>query len=386
MLEYSMAKRGGNKKGFLKSEKPLAEPFLTALKEAWKNLYANEKENVIVLNNGVEFQECSDTSAEMQLDENKRTNAGEFAKIFHISPEAISGKSEDINSLAKLAAIPLMKSIECALNRDLLLEAEKKQYYFAYDTKELLKGEMRERFEAYKTALDANFMQIDEVRYAEDLEPLGLTWIKLGLQDVLYDPKTKQIYTPNTNQTSAVGSSSNRVKVTLDSRDGHGMDFSKIQPKTDEDVGENSLKSDENYGKIEARADKKVKYIKDKETGLFNGSEPSGDDKIKDLVSSTSPEDIPDRLINKPELFSSTNPKSLKNIFEDAGITTKPLSSGHHKNVKFEDGGGWKVNLGNEGLVMYHPKEGSHHKGAYYKVSTGKDGTKRYDLNGKEKE
>lgn len=48
-------------------------------------------------------------------------------------------------------------------------------------------------------------MQIDEVRYAENLEPLGLSWVKLGLQDVLYDPKTRRIYTPNTNQTSVMG-------------------------------------------------------------------------------------------------------------------------------------------------------------------------------------
>lgn len=103
-----------------------------------------------------------------------------------------------------MAAIPLMVSIQCALNRDFLLEKEKGVYYWAFDTKELLKGDMKERFDAYKTALDANFMQIDEVRYAEDLEPLGLSWVKLGLQDVLYDPKTKRIYTPNTNKTSTM--------------------------------------------------------------------------------------------------------------------------------------------------------------------------------------
>lgn len=45
-------------------------------------------------------------------------------------------------------------------------------------------------------------MGVDEVRYEEDMEPLGLTWIKLGLDTVLYDPKTKLIYTPNTNQVS----------------------------------------------------------------------------------------------------------------------------------------------------------------------------------------
>ncbi len=64
---------------------------------------------------------------------------------------------------------------------------------------------MKTRFEAYRTALDAHFMQPDEVRYAEDMPPLGFNWIKLGLQDVLYDPETKTIYTPNTNKTATMG-------------------------------------------------------------------------------------------------------------------------------------------------------------------------------------
>jgi len=161
----------------------------------------------MVLNKGIEFQETSNTSAEMQLNENKLTNAQEFAKMFHISTDVMAGKGteNDISSLARLAAIPLMTAIQCALNKDFLLEAEKGTLYWAFDTKELLKGDMKERFDAYKTALDANFMQIDEVRYAEDLEPLGLSWVKLGLQDVLYDPKTRRIYTPNTNRTSVMG-------------------------------------------------------------------------------------------------------------------------------------------------------------------------------------
>lgn len=128
-------------------------------------------------------------------------------KIFHISVNAIGGESADTATIAKLAAIPLMTAIQCALNRDLLLEKEKGRFYWAFDTKEMLKGDMKDRFEAYRTALEANFMQPDEVRVAEDMEPLGLNWIRLGLQDVLYDPKTKQIYTPNTNQTAVVGES-----------------------------------------------------------------------------------------------------------------------------------------------------------------------------------
>ena len=51
-------------------------------------------------------------------------------------------------------------------------------------------------------AIDSNFMQIDEVRYMEDLPALGINWVKLGLDSVLYDPKTKTIYTPNTDKTA----------------------------------------------------------------------------------------------------------------------------------------------------------------------------------------
>ena len=102
-------------------------------------------------------------------------------------------------------AIPVMRAIECALNRDILREKEQDALYWAFDTKELLKGSLRERMEAYKLAVDANIMQIDEIRFEEDLPALGLNWIKLGLDDVLYDPKTNTVYTPNTNQTAVMG-------------------------------------------------------------------------------------------------------------------------------------------------------------------------------------
>ena len=205
--ELYLVKKGGNKKGFLKSAKRLDADSLKNLKDGFSKMYSNNSDNVVVLNEGLDFQESSNTSVEMQLNENKRTNADEFSKIFHIAPGVMEGAASDkaVASLARLAAIPLMTAIQCALNRDLLRENEKGTLYFAFDTKELLKGDMQSRFAAYKTALDANFMQIDEVRYAEDMEPMGLSWIRLGLQDVLYDPKTRQIYTPNTNQTSTMG-------------------------------------------------------------------------------------------------------------------------------------------------------------------------------------
>lgn len=43
-------------------------------------------------------------------------------------------------------------------------------------------------------------MQLDEVRYEEGRNPLGLKFIRLGLDTVIYDPAAKTIYTPNTKE------------------------------------------------------------------------------------------------------------------------------------------------------------------------------------------
>ena len=59
MLKYQLmlVKGGGNKKGFIKSQRKLGQDEIDILKAAWQNLYANDQSNVVVLNNGLEFQE-----------------------------------------------------------------------------------------------------------------------------------------------------------------------------------------------------------------------------------------------------------------------------------------------------------------------------------------
>ena len=204
VFEETLVKKGGNKKGFIKAPSKLTQDAIDKLKEAWRKLYSNNSDNVVVLNNGLDFQEASNTSVEMQLNENKKSNSDEICKIFNIPVNIIKGtaSSQEYTNAFKMGVMPVLRVIECALNRELLLEKEKSSFYFAFDTKEMLKGDLKERFEAYKVAIDSNFLQIDEVRFMEDLPALGLDWIKLGLDSVLYDVKTGAIYTPNTNQLS----------------------------------------------------------------------------------------------------------------------------------------------------------------------------------------
>lgn len=205
--EAVISKTGGNKKGFLQSEHNLSEPAMDKLKMVWHDLYANNENNMMILNNGIKYVPSASTSVEMQLNENKRTNSELIAQIFKLSPNVLSGScsTQEYMSAVRTAVLPIVEQVQAALNRSLLTEEEKGTYYFALDTTELLKGDTLSRYQAYEIALRNGFLQLDEVRYMEDKKPLGFDFMKLGLNDVLYDPATKTVYTPNMNAIQKLG-------------------------------------------------------------------------------------------------------------------------------------------------------------------------------------
>lgn len=223
VYEKLLVSSGGNKKGFLTSENKLSAEMLSDLRQKWQDMYANTGNTMMILNKGISFHESSNTSVEMQLSENKIRNNELVCQIFGLSPEVISGRAgeEALASAVKGAVVPVIMAFEAALDRGLLLPSERDLMYFTFDTTELLKGDILKRYQAYKTGLECNVLQIDEARYKEDLPPLGLNWIKLGLQDVLYDPKTKTIYTPNMNQSMQM--SENKVNFGNDEVDNSGQ-------------------------------------------------------------------------------------------------------------------------------------------------------------------
>ena len=205
--ENTLTKTGGNKKGFLQADHRLSKQALDEVKVAWEELYANNANNMMVLNDGLKYVPSASTSVELQMNQNKTTNAAMIAQAAGLSPEIISGNANEQQYMSgiRTAVLPAVEEYQSSLNRALLLESEKKSMYFALDTAELLKGDTLSRYQAYAIGLQNNFLQIDEVRYMEDKPPLGFNYIKLGLQDVLLDPKTGQIYTPNTNQSATMG-------------------------------------------------------------------------------------------------------------------------------------------------------------------------------------
>lgn len=90
-----------------------------------------------------------------------------------------------------------MTALEKGLNKYLLLEREKKDRFFHFDVDTALMGTMEKRFNVYKIGKEGGWLQVDEIRERENMKKLGLNYITMGLQDVLFNPDTKEIFIPN---------------------------------------------------------------------------------------------------------------------------------------------------------------------------------------------
>lgn len=195
LYELGLVQSGGSKKGYLQSEYKLSNEEIDKLREAWNKLYRTHENNCIVLNKGVKFQEASNSSVEMQLNENKKTLEDEINGIFHIS--------DDFNETFKKAIYPIVKSYETELNSKLLLEGEKRNYFFEFDVKEITRANLKERYEAYKMAKEIGMKTINELRKEENLNYIkGMDVIPFSLGSVLYDTETQTYFTPNKGEVS----------------------------------------------------------------------------------------------------------------------------------------------------------------------------------------
>lgn len=201
-FEEALVSTGGAKRGFIKAQNKLGREAMDELKKGWRELYStNDDNNVLVLNQGLDFQEASLTSVELQLNENKITNADQICKMFLVPPSLLAGTAtnEEYLNWIKVCISPIISAFETALNKDLLLPSEQGKYRFCADTSELLKADIETRMRAYEIGIKNAIYELDEVRHKENLPPLNLNFLKMGLQDVLYFPASQEIYTPNTN-------------------------------------------------------------------------------------------------------------------------------------------------------------------------------------------
>lgn len=198
---------GGIKRGVVKSAKKLTQEAMDTLRKAWSNLYngkGGRSSSAIILNDGLDFHELSQTATELEILDTRKQNDGDILNVIKVPRNILEGTASDdvYNNFIKSTIIPILQQLESAFNKALLLLTEKEQgYFFAFDTKDLLKGNTLERFNTYKTAIESGVMTINECRYQENLDPIpNMDILKMSLGNIIYNIETGETYVPNTGQ------------------------------------------------------------------------------------------------------------------------------------------------------------------------------------------
>ena len=97
----------------------------------------------------------------------------------------------------------LLQNLIEYVERSEAVEKEKKNMFFTFDVKEIIKANINERYSAYKLAKEVGLMTINEMRKEENMNFIeGLDVINVGLGAVLYDTNKHEYYVPNKNETS----------------------------------------------------------------------------------------------------------------------------------------------------------------------------------------
>ena len=104
------------------------------------------------------------------------------------------------------------------------------------------------------------------------------------------------------------------------------------------------------------------------------------------FAKATTSDELVDAVINNHKALADFTPETMKKMLTELGYDVRPLGSKSSlKGIPFEEGGGYRVSFGGDGYFQYHPKTNSHHDSkAYWRVSNGRRGDNRYDLEGNE--
>lgn len=132
--------------------------------------------NTLLLDNGMDVSKIGLTAQESQYMEARHYQLSDIARLFRI-PGVMLGLNDKTNTFAaaeqffqaygKHTLGPYTGRIEQTGSRDLLLERES-DYFLKHDYSQLLKADMKTRYDAYKIAIQGGYMQPQEARAAED--------------------------------------------------------------------------------------------------------------------------------------------------------------------------------------------------------------------------
>jgi HK97 family phage portal protein len=174
--------KGMHPGAIIKSPQSLDPVTHANLWEAYKRKYSglSAAQDLMLLDNGMTVEFPPIKLVDQQFLEQMRFTESQICGMYGVplilvqagsTPATYASSSQFKQSFVDYTIAPIVKNFETTVDVDLLSLPEQDRYYAKFNLGALLRGNMTERFAAYKEAINTEFMNPNEARSLEDWNP-----------------------------------------------------------------------------------------------------------------------------------------------------------------------------------------------------------------------
>ncbi|MSV23704.1 phage portal protein [Selenomonas sp. WCA-380-WT-3B 3/] len=171
---------GARPGGVLKHPGVLKNP--SKLRESWQAVYGGTANTgkVVVLEEGVDYQQISIPPEEAQFLETRKFQIDEIARLYRVPPHMIGDlEKSSFNNIeqqslefVKYTLNPWVVRWEQSLQKALLNSTEQKRYFIKFNVDGLLRGDYQSRMAGYAVGRQNGWLSANDIREMENMNPI----------------------------------------------------------------------------------------------------------------------------------------------------------------------------------------------------------------------
>ena len=153
------------------------------LRESWHSVYGGTKNvgKIALLEEGVKYQQIAIPPEEAQFLQTRKFQIDEIARLYRVPPHMVGDleKSSFSNieqqslEFVKYTLNPWVVRWEQALQKALLSNRERKDYFIRFNVDGLLRGDYKSRMEGYAIGRQNGWLSANDIRSIEDMNPIN---------------------------------------------------------------------------------------------------------------------------------------------------------------------------------------------------------------------
>jgi len=157
----------------------LSDKAFQRLQNSWNDSAASSHKTKIV-EEGIKVEKTGVAPDEAQFLETRAFQVAEICRIFNVSPglvgaaetQTYASAEQDMIRFRELTLGPWAKNHRAAIQRDMLTDDERQDYFVQYKLSSLQATDLLTRYQAHQVALLTGFATQNEVRALEDMNPV----------------------------------------------------------------------------------------------------------------------------------------------------------------------------------------------------------------------